>query len=159
MDNGIGLPEEPKTANELTIKELDDLFKEALKLEDLHGELKEKAAKVWHEVEAIQIKISTALEQLGFEKFTFSVGNFSYKKVQSFQTPKTKDDKEAFKQWCSEQQIDDSNMWSINHQTLNSLLKEQEELAADRGDFEFNVPGIQKGAVTTKITMKQTKQF
>lgn len=61
----------------------------------------------------------------------------------SVQTPKTKDDKQAFFGWLGNR--GEEVRWqytSVNSQSLNALYKAEMEIAREEGNIDFRIPGI-----------------
>lgn len=70
----------------------------------------------------------------------------------SVKTPKTLEDKTALFEYLKQKGLYDT-MVSVNSQTLNSFYKSELEAAKERGDDNFNVPGV------TEISVQQILSF
>ena len=46
-------------------------------------------------------------------------------------------------------------MITVNSRTLNSYAKQEEELAEEEGDFDFQIPGLEKSEPLEKLVIRK----
>jgi len=142
---------------DIGIKEIEDRISLCVALKEKHGELEKEKAKIWHQLEEVQLKLGMDLEALGMREVKTSVGNFSFKDVQSYKVPKDDESRELFFKYLREKGVF-NNLITVNSMTLNSFANQEEELALEEGNFDFQIPGIARGEVTRKFSMTQTRR-
>lgn len=73
------------------------------------------------------------------------------------QTPKTKEEKEAFFNWCREK--GDAVYWqyvSVNSQSLNALYKAERDAAAEAKDLSWTgLPGVGKESIAYTLSIRK----
>lgn len=127
---------------------------ELRKLRDQKDALKNESALVEAKSKAIEEQIKEALLLCGLTNFKGNDGDITLVEKSSVKVPKDPDSREKFRQFLDEKDMFDA-LWSVNSQTLNSWYREEEELAIERGEMDFSVPGIETPSVYTELRMKR----
>lgn len=75
----------------------------------------------------------------------------------SVPTPKTKEEKEAFFNWLRQTKGEEV-YWSymgVNSQSLNAFWKVERDLAVERQDIDFALPGVGKESITHTLSVRK----
>ena len=134
--------------------ELHDLLKEA-------ADLKIECSKLSADLDAKKERLTsilnttrTTLEAQGMDSVR-AHGYLFYKKTKiSVQTPKTPEEKQALFEWLKERGLF-VEMVSVNSATLNSFFNSEADKAAEKGNFEFRIPGVGEPKPYTTLEMKR----
>lgn len=143
-------------AGEITVEELELEIERCFYLRDKHTQIKAEASAVWEQYELIQNKVRGMLESLNKTSYKAEAGTFSFSLTDSYKTPKTLEQKELFFNYLKEKGIFDE-MVTINSRTLNSYAATECEVQYDQGNFDFTIPGLEKGEPAYKVSLKKNK--
>ena len=135
-----------------TVKELNDTVDLMFEQYRIYEDAKAKASEEYGKYKKLEVKVMDLLENEGMAKYQTKSGTFTWRYSSSFKTPKTPEEKDAFFGYLKDKGVFDQ-MISVNSKTMNSYLKEQEEIYEESGGLEFKVPGIQ--ATTTRTCSKR----
>jgi S-adenosylmethionine:tRNA-ribosyltransferase-isomerase (queuine synthetase) len=129
----------------LNLAEMDKLVNESVAKWAEHDEQKKKTSALYAEAEAIDAKIMDALKKAGKKSYKVDgVGTVGLRATETVRVPATIEAKQKFFAWLKEQKGVDVlySMTTVNSQTLNSWYKKESDLAAERGEAGFSVPGL-----------------
>ena len=122
-------------------------------------DLRTEEARISNEKKAITEKLDEAeskmreiLEQAGMTSYKSPFGTTSISYRTSVKTPKTAEDRAKFFEHLKKLGLYD-NMVTVNSQTLNSFYKSELEQAKERGDSDFEIPGL------TEVTLSPILMF
>jgi hypothetical protein len=136
----------------MDVQELDLKVKKCFDLKQEHAELKRRAADKDAELDKLQEEIGGILENMERTSYDSPYGKFSYKFEQGFLTPKSDEERNAFRKYLEEKSLFET-MWSVNSMSLNSFCKAQAEV--HEGDEDFVVPGIVRGEIYKKYSLRK----
>ena len=89
----------------------------------------------------LESKMLDALEEADLMRFDAHDVMFLVSNKTSAKTPKSPEEKELFFNYLREQGVYE-DMITVNSATLNSYVKTEEALATERGELDFQIPGI-----------------
>lgn len=131
-------------AKDMTLTEFDELIGESFKVkQEIEDFEKTVLDPLKDRLKTIDNKILAHLEKADLSSFKSKYGTVIRSKKFSVQTPKTTDQKAAFFQWLKDK--GDEVYWqyvTVNSQSLNSLYKEEMDIAKEEGNIDFVIPGI-----------------
>jgi len=140
----------------ITVTELEEDIAELVKLRTEHA-LKEREAK---DIKAVfnekQEKLKSKLEALEMDSYKGKAGSFSFRMKEGFRVPKDMEAKKQFFSFLQEKGVFDE-LVSVNSQTLNSWAQAEIESALDAGNFDFQIPGLEKSSPIPKYSLTQGK--
>jgi len=139
---------------ETTVKELEDMIFDCFQKKGTYEVAKQVASAHYAEFEELKNKVIGTLENLGMSKYNSKSGLFSFKEVSTFKTPKGEEAREAFFAYLKEKEVFDG-MVSVNSRTLNSWAHEEEANAEREGNFDFQIPGLEKTEPVMKASMRK----
>jgi hypothetical protein len=138
----------------ITVKKLQEEIERSFYLRKCYDEAKTLSDKAYARYQEVSMKAAAMLEGQGLDKFHAPSGTFSYKYEESYRVPKTPENREKFFAYLRAKGIYEE-MISVNSQTLNSFAKTEEKNALDDGNFDFKIPGIEKGTPILKPVMRK----
>lgn len=143
--------------NEITVAELEDAIAECFRLKGIHSDKKDEASAAWTAYEEKQNRVRGMLESLKKTSYKAKAGTFSFSLQDSYKTPKSLEQKEAFFAYLKERGIFDE-MITVNSRSLNSYASSEIEAQYDVGNFDFTIPGLEKGEPTYKCSLTKNKK-
>lgn len=143
-------------AEEITVTELENAIEECFLLKHAHDVKKEEASLAWEAYEEKQNRVRGMLEALGKTSYKAKAGSFSFTLTDSYKTPKTLEQKEAFFAYLKEKNIFDE-MITVNSRSLNSYAAKEIEAEYDKGNFGFTIPGLEKGEPAYRCSLRKNK--
>jgi len=138
-----------------TAKEFEALVDSVFTLRAEYEAEKSRLSELNGELELKKQKVAAFLKEFGKTKHLGRLGSVSVSSRLSVRTPKTPDEKEAFKEYLEEKGALD--LLSINSRTLQSLYKEEMEAALEEGNIDFSMPGVGEPTFTETLTMRKQK--
>lgn len=141
----------------ITMSEFDRMGEELLKIDDDIKYLESMVKKQNEAKSALAAKIIFIMQQLN--KTSYQVGDrkLGISQRATVQTPKTKEEKEAFFNWCREK--GEEVYWqyaSVNSQSLNALYKAERDAAADAKDLSWQgLPGVGKESIAYTLSIRK----
>ena len=138
----------------ITVEELQKKIELCFDLKTEHEDKKKDAAKVWADYVDAYTQVIGMMEELELDKFSTKKGTFSFKYDESFKTPKTPEDREAFFSFLKEKGVYDE-MITVNSRTLNSWAKQEVEAAENDGNFDLEIPGLVKSDPVAKPVLRR----
>lgn len=130
------------------------MLAEAAELKRSVTELEEELKRKKDTLAVLSEKIVATLEASEVDSVRAHGFLFYIERRSSVTTPKTLEEKRALFDYLREQNIFDE-MVSVNSQTLNSLYKQLEAEALERGELEFKLPGVAEPVTYTTLKMKR----
>jgi hypothetical protein len=140
--------------SDITMAAFEALIEKAYNLKAQKEALEDKAKEIGSELLSVQNQILEYMTEFDKTSYKSKFGTIVKVEKLSVKTPKDPDSKAAFFAWLEGKGIKDEIL-NINSQTLNSLYKQELEAAAQRGDTEFSIPGIDLPTVFHQITMRK----
>lgn len=137
-----------------TIAELNQKAERIKKLRDQETEASNAKKIVTQELELAEREFMETLKADGLDNFRSKVGLLSISHRKSVKTPKTDQDKAALYAYLKELGMYD-RMISVNSQTLNSFYNDQFEQAKERGETDFEIPGLNEVTITETLSFKK----
>ena len=134
----------------MTLDEMNALAEKIAKLrneEDMASSVKKEISSKLEEAENAMV---LALQEADLKSYRSPAGLCTVTFRNSVKTPKTPEDTQAFYAFLKEKGYYDA-LISVNSQKLNGFYKEQFELAKERGDDDFSIPGLNE--VTTVVNL------
>lgn len=139
----------------VSVKELQGQIELSFSLRKEYERMKKDSDKAYAQFQAASNRAANMLETLGLEKFHTPSGTFTYSYQETYRVPKSPEQRQAFFNYLKDKGVYDE-MVSVNSQTLNSFAKTEEKNALDEGNFDFQIPGIDKSAPTIKPIMRKS---
>lgn len=142
--------------SEISVQEMDEAL---AKLRDLKEDyaIKDKIKKeAYAMVKDQEEKVISMLERTGKRKYVSDCGTATKVDELSVKTPKTPEEKRAFFNWIKTNLGEDAHdiYMTVNSRTLNSLYKEQSEIAAARGEV-LKIDGLEDPITVTKLSFRK----
>ena len=94
------------------------------------------------------------MEAEDITSFKNEYGLFSKSVRASYKVPKTDAERQEFFGWLKDKQLYEQYR-TVNSQSLNALAKTEFEIAAEEGNIEFKIPGLQEPTITEYISMRK----
>ena len=138
----------------MTIEQMNQLAERIDNLRRREEEASSVKKSVTNELESAENEMIVALQEGGLKNYRAPAGLCTVTFRTSVKTPKTPEEKAAFYGFLKENGYYDE-LISVNSQKLNSFYKEQMELAIERGDDDFALPGIEGVTVTPNLSFKR----
>lgn len=107
---------------------------------------------ITNQLEIEEGKMIDMLETSGLSSYKGPEGQAIISARTSVKIPRTQEDREAFFNYLKELGLYDT-MIGVNSQTLNSFYKSQFEEAKERGDVDFEIPGLKE------VELRKTLSF
>lgn len=142
--------------NTITVEELESAIQDCFDLKSVHDAKKDEASEAWDKYSEKQNRVRGMLESLNKTSYKASAGTFSFSLTDSYKTPKTLEQKEAFFTYLKEKNIFDE-MITVNSKSLNSYAAKEIELQYDQGNFDFTIPGLEKGEPAYRCSLRKNK--
>lgn len=141
--------------SEVSVSDLNNLAGEIAELRSQEALASQGKKKITEALETAETKMIELLTGAGLTKFDSAFGKVVISHRLSVKTPKTPEDREAFYNRLKEQGLYEA-MISVNSQTLNSYYKEEFEKAKERGDDDFEIPGIREVTMNPILSFKRS---
>lgn len=136
---------------------VEQLTRQCQKIADLRWEesqLSMTKKKITEELEIAEKEMLEMLTASNLKNFKSSAGLVSITHRTSVKTPKTEEDRQAFFEFLKSKGLYDS-MISVNSATLNSFYKAEFEEAKERGDDDFEIPGIKEVTIDQNLSFRR----
>jgi len=130
---------------DITVKELDELHRKLFDTKLEYEASKAATSTIYDDYKKLQEELAAKLEELGKSEYRTEDGMFKVRYTETFLTPKTPEDKESFYNYLRDKGVYE-DMISVNSQKLNSFCKAEAEIAEQKGELDFQIPGIKKSA-------------
>jgi hypothetical protein len=101
------------------------------------------------EAKILKMLTDNDLKQFRCEHGLVSIGYFT-----SVKTPKTPEDRDAFFAWLKQKGVFMDTI-TVHSATLNALYKSEMEIAIQRGDVDFKIPGISEETITERLSFRK----
>ena len=138
----------------MTIEEMNLLAELILTLRKEEDEANRIKKDITAKLEKAENEMLLALQGNDMTSYRSPSGLCSVSFRTSVRTPKTLEEKEAFYSFLKEKGYYD-DLISVNSQKLNGFYKEQMELAKERGDEDFEIPGIKEVTMTPNLSFRR----
>ncbi len=150
-------------ASGITTEQLDSLAQKYQDLYDEYEKLKAESSNAYKLAEEAEGKLVEALEQAGKSKYIVEgLGTFYFIDKMVVKTPKTNEDKKRLFNWIKRKRGGEYLMTitSINHQTLQSLYKAEQEAAVQENPEKaasFHLPGLEAPTSMRSLGFRKAK--
>lgn len=125
------------------MSELSDIDRMVTEIDAFNTEisgLKAAIAKIQEKVDQRERDVQTALEEAGLKSFKGTKASVTLVSRWSVKMPKDPEVKDELREWLNERKVFDG-LWTINHQSLNALFKEEMARCQEGGEM-IDVPGL-----------------
>lgn len=139
---------------ELKVNELKECIKLIAKLRQNEAEVNDMKREVTAQLDEAEKRMIEMLTKSGLKNFRSEDGLVSLSARLSVKTPKTEEDRAAFFAYLKSLGLFEQ-MVSVHSATLNSFYKDQFELARQRGDDDFKIPGLNEETMTPILSFKR----
>ena len=143
----------------MEIKEFENLVGERAEIKTEIARLKRDViGPMQARMDEIDEVLVTQLEDMEINSFKTKHGSVSKSVRTTFKTPKTREDKELFFDWLKESRGEEAFWEKVNipSVTLNSIVKEEFDVALDEGNLGFEIPGLEDPTMRTIISMRKS---
>jgi len=140
----------------MEVKKLDEMLEKALELNEEHKRIKEEASKVWAKYETLYMEIINHLIDLDRDSYKSPNVQFNFVEKQTAKVPKDDENRKLFFDYLKSRGAYE-RMIGVNSATLNSFYKQERELEAHKGNFDFKMPGIIEGEPYFQAKIKRIK--
>jgi uncharacterized protein (UPF0335 family) len=141
--------------NQTTVQDLERLCLEVASQREIVAEF-ERGKKAANELlETLEQKVLDVFKGLDKTSYDSKVGKFIISHRQSVKLPATPEDRERFFQYLKDSGQFDSTI-TVHSATLNRLYKDEFEKAKDRGDDDFEIPGIGPPTVAEILSVRKS---
>lgn len=127
------------------------------KLDEIRGKknlLAAQLSEVQASLDQAESEALALLKEANLPNFRGPDGLISVVHRTSVKVPKEPTDRERFFQYLRERNLFDS-MITVNSQTLNAFYKQELELAKERGESDFALPGISGETIVETISFRK----
>lgn len=140
----------------ITVQEIEADIEQLFKLRIEHAKADRTAKDLKAELTEKQLLVKAKLETLEMDSYKSKAGSFSFRMKEGFRVPKDLEAKKLFFSYLEEKGVFDE-LVSVNSQTLNSWVQAEIEAAEEAGNFDFQLPGLEKSEARVSFTMVQAK--
>jgi accessory colonization factor AcfC len=146
-----------KSAEEISLTEFCELQRTYVEMH-AHAKSLEKAWEDFKETaKPVEMKIQAIMLAQNLKSMPIDNNLLVLSQRSLVATPKTQEEKQAFFDWLKTSRGIDA-YWhyvGINSQSLQGLWAEEKELAVERKDIDFTLPGVGKETVTHKLSVRK----
>jgi hypothetical protein len=143
--------------SDVSLSQMEALVKKLLELDGkIEANKREVLKPLQEEYAKIEEQIKTALESQELTSYRSKVGLITRVNRYSVRNPESTDAKKEFYKYLKNQ--GDDIFWDFvtpNNQKLNAYYKEQREIAKEKGDFDFSLPGIGEPKLSSYLSIKK----
>lgn len=144
------------TKPKITVEELEKEIEEVFNLRIEHAKAERFAKDLKNDLTEKQLVLKAKLESLELDSYKAKAGTFSFRMKSGFRVPKDLESKKLFFTYLEDKGVFDE-LVSVNSQTLNSWVQAEIEAAEEAGNFDFQLPGLEKSEARVSFTMTQAK--
>lgn len=126
---------------EITLKDMDALIEQISNKRYEIDEHRIIEKKLNAELDELERKCISYLKELGRESYQSPIGTIYQIQKPRITTPKTDKDKKAFFDYLEKKGLF-LQYASVNSNSLNSFYRAEFEAAKERGEMDFNIPGL-----------------
>ena len=141
---------------EISAKGLDELQQNVFNKRAQYEEASDKAKEIKKELEQLQDNLIGELEALDRVSHKTSTGTVSYRYDETFRVPKGEESRQLFFGYLRDKGIFD-DMITVNSKTLNSYAKEEAEVEEKNGNYDFQIPGLEKSPPRLIVSLRRNK--
>lgn len=138
----------------VTIEELENKAKELADLKGRKDIIKLDLKVIDDALEKLENEYLALLQEAEIASYKSKHGTITICNRFSVKFPKELDQRESFAKWAKEQGIYEE-LFTVNSQTLNSLYKKEKELAEEKGELFFRLPGIDDPTIMTYLSVRK----
>lgn len=159
MENQIDwYADDEKAMDNVTLGQFEELCALACKQKAKVDELEDHAKKEDEKLKKLKTQIHNVFQKFGKKSYKSGSGDITLVNLETFLTPKTKEEKEALLNYMKS--LSEDVYWAkigVNHQTLQAFCKEEMNQALERGETTFRVPGVGEPTIIPQIRIKLSK--
>lgn len=148
-------PTEEETGAAPSLTEMNDLAEHIAELRDKKKDLEEHLSETSAKLEALQKRVIDVLMENGLTSYKAPAGTMSVTHHFSAKLPQGEEKAKCYEYLKSIGRFED--MASIHSATFNSWVKEQYELAKERGEDEPKLPGVTDVSTLLRISFRRSK--
>lgn len=137
----------------ITVEELNKMIENIADLRAKESEASMAKKVISDELALAEGRVIDALTELNMESYKSPHGGISISHRSSVKLPQG-EDRQRFFNYLKQKGLYDT-MIGVNSQTLNSFYKSELKAAQDRGDADFNVPGINEVTLTPVLSFRR----
>lgn len=134
---------------------VNNLITELVEVRASKKALEDQAGEMEKSIRNLQGKIIDTLKELGLKTFDGTRGKVTPYDRTSYKLPDTEEKAELLRQWLEAKGL--RSMLKPNSISFNSLAAKEYELAKEKGDPFFEIPGVGQPLVTTILSLTGTK--
>lgn len=158
-DGEAGMAQEAENKAAVTVKEIDELLEQYLKLDEEKEALEAQVTEKNKAMMVISGRVTAYLKELGRDEFDSPLAKCEIDRKMSVNNPQTDEDKKALFAHLRERGIFEKYA-TVNNASLNALWKKDRAEAEARGEgLTFVMPGVPAPKIfeSTKIKPKRKK--
>jgi len=142
--------------DEISIQDMDNQLEVLRELKDDYAAKDKVKKEAYAKLKEQEAKVIGMLERTNKKRYVSDYGNVTLVEELSVQTPKTPEQKRAFFNWIRENMGEEAHdvYMTVNSRTLNSLYKEQSEVAAANGEV-LKIDGLSDPITVTKLSFRK----
>lgn len=140
----------------ITLAEIEEKVNKCFE-KQLEYKIADKQAKaLYHELGNLEAEVIAILEQHERNDFKTDKGHFSYSYRESWKTPKTTDEKQAFADYIRSKHGEEFfwAMFGVNSRTLGSFANQELKEEESKGNLTFQIPGISRETSTATASLR-----
>lgn len=142
--------------SEMTLAEITEKVNKCFE-KQMEYKVADKAAKaLYHELGNLEAEVIAILEQHERNDFKTDQGSFSYSYRESWATPKTTDEKQAFAKYL-EEKYGKEMFWAtfgVNSRSLGSFCNQELAEEEKKGNLGFQIPGIRRETSSATASLR-----
>lgn len=140
---------------ETSLAEMNKLAEEISELRDKEKELSDLKKDVTMKLEAKEQRVTELLLENGITSYKAPAGAMGLSFRTSVRQPQGEEQAKFYAYLKSRGEFD--TMISVNSMKLNAYFKEQLELAKERGDSDFQIPGLTEVKINPTLSFRRTR--
>ena len=137
-----------------TLEQMNAIAEQIAKLRSEEEMASQVKKEITSKLELAENEMILALQEADLKSYRSPAGLCTVTFRNSVKTPKTPEEKEAFYSFLKAKGYYD-DLVSVNSQKLNGFYKEQFELAKERGEDDFEIPGLKEVTTVVNLSFKR----
>ena len=142
---------------DISVQRLNEMVEQLATLRAEEEALDLERKKLTMKLDTLEGQLMEILEEQGMSSFVSPSGLINLVRKSSVTTPKTLEQKRELFKYLADRGVFEE-LVSVNSQTLNSFYRAEEAMALERGQFDFNLPGVGQPSVRNQLRFTRSKK-
>lgn len=152
------LDESEKPMDQVTLEQFEELCNLVCKQKAYIKTIETTLDTANEHLKKLSNQVAHIFEKFGKTSHKSAMGTISLVNLETYTTPKTREEKEALFNYMKS--LSEDVYWAkvgVNHQSLQAFCKEEMAAALEKGDTAFRVPGVGEPTLLPQIRVKLAK--